>query len=151
MNKSFARWLAIILLIPYSLFLFDFLAKDISFKNIIKVFTAVLGPIPLVIFIAYIFVANKDFIIKWMEEDSSFCVFGAFSHLLVTLLSTIFFMSFFDKFIYTDFSETTIPIFLNSLVLVMYIVNILFTDSIKMIAIFSGISMGISINVLFLT
>lgn len=148
MTKSFTRGMVIILLVPYSLFLFEFIAKDVSFKNIIKVVASVFGPIPLAIFLAYIFVA-KESIIKKIDE-TFISVFVSFSFLLITLLTTVIFLYFLDTFIYKDFRETVGPIFVNSLILMMYITNILYTKSIQMIAILSGMSMGISIYVLFL-
>ncbi len=148
MNKALTRVLVIILLIPYSLFLFEFLAKDVTLKNIIKVITAVFGPIPLAIFVAYIFVPKKSILQE--IDDTALSVFASFSYLLGTLLMTLIFLDFFEKFIYEGFSETVTPIFFNSLVLMMYIVNILVTKNLKMIALLSGLSMGISINVLFL-
>jgi len=149
MSKTLARGLVIILLIPYSLFLFEFLAKEVTFKNLVKVFAAVSGPIPLAIFVAYIFVAQKS-ILKEIDE-SHLSVFVSFSYLFVTLLMTIIFLYFFETFFYKKFSETVTPIFLNSLVLMMYIVNILVTKRIQIIALLSGLSMGISIYVLFLS
>jgi len=149
MSKTLARGLVIILLIPYSLFLVEFVAKDVTFENIIKVIAAIFGPIPLVIFIAYIFVPRKN-ILKEIDE-TSLSTFASFSYLLGTLLTTIIFLYFFETFIYKDFHETVTPIFFNSFVLMMYIINVLITKDIKMIAVLSGISMGISIDVLFLT
>jgi hypothetical protein len=141
--------LVIILLIPYSLFLFEFLAKEITFKNIVKVFAAVSGPIPIAIFIAYIFVAQKS-LLKEINE-SHLSALASFSYLFVSLLMTIICLYFFETLFYKQFSETVIPIFLNSLVLMMYIVNILITKHIQIIALLSGISMGISIYVLFIS
>ena len=149
MSKTLARVLVIVLLIPYSLFLVEFLAKDVTVQNIIKVVAAIFGPIPLTIFIAYIFVPSKN-ILKEIDETNLSLV-ASFSYLLGTLFTTIILLYFFETFIYKDFSNTVTPIFLNSLVLMMYIVNILITKNIKIIAILSGISMAISINVLFIT
>ncbi len=148
MNKALARSLVIILLIPYSLFLVEFLTKDVTLRSIIKVVVAVFGPIPLAIFIAYIFVAKKS-ILQEIDE-TRLSVLVSFTYLFGTLFMSTVFLYFVENFIYTDFSETVAPIFLNSFVLVMYIVNILVTKNISMIAILSGISMGISIHVLFL-
>lgn len=149
MSKTLARGLVIILLIPYSLFLVEFLTKDVTFENIIKVIAAIFGPIPLAIFIAYIFVPRKN-ILKEIDE-TSLSVVASFSYLFGTLLATIIFLYFFETFIYKEFRDTVTPIFFNSFVLMMYIVNVLITKNIKMIAVLSGISMGISIDVLFLT
>ncbi|HEC86164.1 MAG: hypothetical protein DRR08_33005 [Candidatus Parabeggiatoa sp. nov. 2] len=149
MTKTLARGLVIILLIPYSLLLFEFLAKDVTVRNIIKVFASVFGPVPLAIFFAYLFVATGSFVKK--RDESTLSVFASFNYLLVTLLATTLFLYFFEAFIYKEFSDSVVPIFLNSLVLVMYIANILLTKSIQVIAILSGISMGISIHVLFIT
>ena len=148
MSKTLARGLVIILLIPYSLLLVEFLTKDVTFENIIKVIAAVFGPIPLAIFIAYIFVSRKN-ILKEIDE-TSLSVVASFSYLLGTLLTTIILLYFFETFIYKEFHQTVTPIFFNSFVLIMYIINVLITKNIKMIAVLSGISMGISINVLFL-
>jgi hypothetical protein len=148
MSKTFARGLVIILLIPYALLLFEFLAKDVTFRNIIKVFASVFGPVPLAIFFAYLFVARGNLV---KLDESTLSIFASFNYLLVTLLTTTLFLYFFEAFIYKEFSDSVVPIFLNSLVLVMYIANILLTKSIQVIAILSGISMGISIHVLFLT
>jgi len=149
MNKSFTRSLVVILLVPYSLFLFEFVAKDVTFRNIIKVVASVFGPIPLAIFLAYIFVAKEN-IIKEIDE-TFISVFASFSYLFFMLLMSMAFLYFLEVFIYKDFSESVVPIFINSLVLMMYIMNILYIKNIQMIAILSGMSMGISMYVLFLT
>jgi hypothetical protein len=149
MSKSLARVLVIILLVPYSLFLFEFIAKDVTFRNIIKVGASVFGPIPLAIFFAYVFVAKKS-ILKEIDE-TLINTFASFIYLFITLLTTVVFLYFLEGFIYKDFSKTVVPIFLNSLILMMYITNILYTKSIQVIAILSGMSMGISIHVLFIT
>jgi hypothetical protein len=148
LSKNLARSLVIILLIPYSLFLFEFLAKDVTFRNIIKVATSVFGPLPLAIFFAYVFVAKKN-ILQEIDE-SHLSIFASVSYLLGTFVMTLFWLYLFEGLVYPQFSETVVPIFLNSLVLLMYITNILVTKSLKIIAILSGISMAISIQVLFL-
>jgi len=149
MSKSFTRGLVIILLVPYSLFLFEFVAKDVTFSNVIKVVASVFGPIPLAIFLAYIFVAKEN-IIKEIDE-TFISVFASFGYLFFMLLMSVVFLYFLEAFIYKGFSESVVPIFINSLVLMMYIMNILYVKSIQMIAILSGMSMGISMYVLFLT
>jgi hypothetical protein len=148
MNKSLAQGLVIILLIPYSLFLFEFVAKDVTFRNIVKVVASVFGPVPLAIFFAYVFVAKKN-IFKEVEE-TLITTLTSFNYLFISLLISVIFLYFLEVFIYKDFSETVVPIFINSLILMMYITNILYVKSIQMIAILSGMSMGISIHVLFL-
>jgi hypothetical protein len=148
MSKTLARGLVIILLIPYSLFLFEVLAREVTLKNIVKVTASVFGPIPLALFFAYLFVARES-ILKEIDETRLSSIV-LFSLLLTTLLITVISLYFFEFFIYKAFSETVVPIFFNSLVLIMYIVNILLIKSLKMIAILSGISMGISIYVLFI-
>jgi len=147
MSKKLIHSLIIILLIPYSLLLFEFLAKDVTLKNIIKVSTSVFGPIPIAIFLAYVLVAKKSVEI----DETRLSVFASFSWLFMTLLATLTGLYFFENFVYKEFSESVVPIFLNSFVLVMYIANILLTKSLSMIAILSGLSMGISMHVLFLT
>ena len=149
MSKKFTYGLVIILLIPYSLLLFEFLAKDVTLKNIIKVSTSVFGPIPIAIFLAYVLVAKKS--IREEIDETRLSVIASFNWLFVALLATLIFLYFFQTFVYKEFSESLVPIFLNSFVLVMYIANILLTKSISMIAILSGLSMGISMHVLFLT
>ena len=148
MSKNLARSLVIILLIPYSLFLFEFLAKDVTFRNIIKVVTSIFGPVPLAIFFAYVFVAKKS-ILQEIDE-SHLSILGSISYLVGTFVMTLFWLYLFEGFVYPQLSQTVVPIFLNSLVLVMYITNILVTKSLTIIAILSGISMAISIYVLFL-
>ena len=149
MSKSLARALVILLLIPYSLFIFEFVAKDVSLRSIVKVTASVFGPVPLAIFVAYIFVAQKNII----EEigDTVISTFASFGYLFFTLFVTLITLHLLEISIYPNFSETVAPIFLNSLILMMYIVNILYVKSIQIIAILSGISMGISTHVLFIT
>lgn len=149
MNKTLIRGLIIILLIPYSLLLFEFLAKDVTLKNIIKVFAAVAGPLPLAIFIAYILVSIKN--VENTPGEVPVSALASFNYLLITLFIAIIFLYVFEAFIYKDFSQTVAPIFFNSFVIVMYLVNLLFTKNLQMIAILSGISMGISLYVLFLS
>jgi len=148
MSQKLARSLVIILLIPYSLFLIEFLAKEATFQNIIKVIAAVSGPLPLAIFIAYIYVARENILTE--IDETRLSTFTAFSYLLATSLLSIICLYFFEAFVYTELSHSVVPIFLNSLVLALYIVNILVIKRIKMIAILSGMSMGISIYVLFI-
>ncbi|MEK8015474.1 MAG: hypothetical protein VSS75_001315 [Candidatus Parabeggiatoa sp.] len=148
MSQKLARSLVIILLIPYSLFIIEFLAKEVTFQNIIKVIAAVSGPLPLAIFIAYIFVAKENLLAE--IDETRLNVFTAFSYLLATCLISILCLYFFEAIVYKELSHSVVPIFLNSFVLSLYIVNILWIKRIKMIAILSGISMGISIYVLFI-
>ena len=147
MSKPLTRVLIIVLLVPYSLLLVEFIATEITLKNIVKALAAVFGPIPLVIFTAFIF-ANKT---EMSVSEINLSILSAFSYLLATFFFTILWLYFFETFIYKAFSTTVVPIFFNSFILAMYIINLLFTKDMKMIAILSGISIGISMYVLFLT
>ena len=147
MSKSLTRTLIMVLLAPYSLLLIEFIATEITLKNIIKALAAVFGPIPLVIFAAFIFTNKTEVPVK----EINLSILLAFSYLLVTLFLTILGLDWFESFIYPTFSTTVVPIFFNSVILATYIINLLFTKDIKIIAILSGISIGISIYVLFLT
>lgn len=145
MSQSLARALIIILVMLYGFLLFEFLAQEVTVKNIIKVFTAVSAPLPLTIFVAYIFVARETFI----NPEVSISVLSSFTYLLVTLLFSLIFLHFFESLIYNGLSETIVPIFLNSFVLAMYVINIFLTKSVQMMAVLSGMSIGISLYVLF--
>lgn len=147
MSKSITRVLIMVLLVPYSLLLIEFIAIEVTLKNIIKALTAVFGPIPLVIFAVFIF-ANKT---AAPVSEINLSVLSAFSYLLATLFFTMLWLYFFETFIYKAFSTTVVPIFFNSFILTMYIINLLFTNNSRIIAVLSGISIGISMYVLFLT
>lgn len=147
MSQSLTRILIIVLLVPYSLLLIEFIIAEITLKNIIKALVAVFAPIPLVIFTAFIF-ANQT---EEPVSEINLSILSAFSYLLTTFFLAILWLYLVEMFIYKAFSTTVIPIFFNSIILAMYIINLLFTKSMKMIAILSGISIGISIYVLFLT
>jgi hypothetical protein len=147
MSKSLTRILIMVLLAPYSLLLVEFIATEITLKNILKALAAVFGPIPLVLFTAFIFTNKTEAPVK----EINLSILSAFSYLLATLFLTILGLDWFESFIYPTFSTTVVPIFFNSFILAMYIINLLFTKDMKMIAILSGISIGISMYVLFLT
>lgn len=147
MSQSLTRILIIVLLVPYSLLLIEFIVAEITLKNIVKALVAVFAPIPLVIFTAFIF-ANQT---EEPVSEINLSILSAFSYLLTTFFLAILWLYLVEMFIYKAFSTTVIPIFFNSIILAMYIINLLFTKSMKMIAILSGISIGISIYVLFLT
>lgn len=149
MNRTFARNLVIILLIPYCLFLFEFIAKDVSIRNIVKVTASVVAPVPIAVFLAYIFATEENLIGE--IDQATISTITSFVYLSSAILLSIMAFYGLETFIYQKLTQTVVPIFFNSFILTAYIINIIYIRNMQMIAILSGTSIGISSYVLFLT
>jgi hypothetical protein len=149
MNRTFARRLVIILLIPYCLFLFEFITQDVSIRNIVKVVASVVAPIPIAVFLAYIFTTQETLIGE--IDQATISTIASFAYLSNAILLSIMVFYGLETFIYQNLTQTVAPIFFNSFILMAYIINIIYIRNMQMIAILSGASIGISSYVLFLT
>ena len=149
MNRTFARRLVIILLIPYCLFLFEFITQDVSMRNIVKVVASVVAPIPITVFLAYIFATQENLIGE--IDQVTIGTIASFAYLSTAILLSIIAFYGLETFIYQNLTQTVAPIFFNSFILMAYIINIIYIGNMQMMAILSGVSIGISSYVLFLT
>jgi hypothetical protein len=149
MERTFARSLVIILLIPYCLFLFEFITQDVSIRNIVKVIASVVAPIPIAVFLAYIFAAQENFIGE--IDQATISTIASYAYLSNAIWLSIIVFYGLETFIYQNLTQTVAPIFFNSFILMAYIINIIYIRNRPIMAILSGTSIGISSYVLFLT
>ncbi len=147
MDKRLTNVLLVSIIVTYSFFIFQSLERGVEFRNLIKLISSIIGPIPLFLFL-YFILSSSNF----SKQDFSQEVNKALSSLiLVTSLILTMVLIYIYELYFNKFGDTNLPIFLNSLILSMYVLNLSRIKSINIAAFLSGMGIGISMFIVFIS
>lgn len=115
-------------------------------KTFFKVFFVVFSPTPLVIYSLFILKARGDL----KEKESRKTTGWALILFMMCLLFSIGVINSYEMYFNIPFEQTIFPLFFNSIILSIYIVNFLIIDSTLLAGVLSGIVFGMTIHIVFL-
>jgi|GEM_PF-3594837 len=150
MNKSIIYILILIIILPFGLFIFEFLSQDITVVNIIKVIMAIFFPIPIIIFTFYLFLNLQDQSTVFTEITQETPIHAVY-FLASSVLITLSILYAYEYLLQQNFAKTLLPIMLNAFILSIYVINIAIIKSMRLAGLLSGISISASLYVLFLS
>lgn len=130
------------------LFSHEFLYDTYSKKDIIQIILSVFTPVPITIYLAFLFAKKEQHETKKEIEKDKFRPVLIF---LMSIICCIFLIYFFEKTYQKHFEKTVYPFIINSTIISLYILNYSQLKNIYFAGILSGVSIGTVLYVVFFT
>ena len=147
MDKRMTNLLIASIIITYSFFIFQSLERGVEIKNIIKVVSAIIGPAPMILFLYFLF-SSRDLSKLNFQKKTNKIISSVI--LVTSLIFTMAFIQIYELF-FNKFGDTNLPILLNSIILSMYVLNLSRIKSVHIAAALSGMGIGISMFIVFIS
>jgi len=148
-NKALAWILTISILLIYSFFIINSFDKALSANDILKNISSIFAPFPFFIYIYFILANKKNIENRYKKREIKRKQLLII--LLISLIATICFIHLYDELFIKNFIDTSIPLFMSSIILAIYTINISFLQSSSLAALLSGSGIGISTYLIFLS